>query len=299
MSERREIARDRRAAAMPAAGGGAGAAASSGSRRRCSCSSLPLRLLRPALALTMLSQMGIMIVFALSYNMLLGQTGLLSFGHAVYYGLGALRRRPRDERAIRHGLPLPVVAGAAGRRPRRAALRHRLRLGTTRARRHHLRDDLARPRRAGARRASLMLPRLLRRRGRHHHQPHARCLPVFGLTFGPQIQVYYLIAAWCLRLHRWRCTRSRARRSAACATRCATTPSAPSSSATTRSAVRFIAFVARRASSPASPAALRAINYEIVTAELRQRRHAPASCCSSPIIGGIGYFFGPVHRRDR
>ena len=32
--------------------------------------------------------MGIMIIFALSYNMLLGQTGLLSFGHAVYYGLG-------------------------------------------------------------------------------------------------------------------------------------------------------------------------------------------------------------------
>ena len=32
--------------------------------------------------------MGIAIVFALSYNMLLGQTGMLSFGHAVYYGLG-------------------------------------------------------------------------------------------------------------------------------------------------------------------------------------------------------------------
>ena len=40
-------------------------------------------------SLSMLSQMGIMIIFALSYNMLLGQTGLLSFGHAVYFGLGA------------------------------------------------------------------------------------------------------------------------------------------------------------------------------------------------------------------
>ena len=39
-------------------------------------------------ALTTMSLMGVMIVFALSYNMLLGQTGLLSFGHAVYYGLG-------------------------------------------------------------------------------------------------------------------------------------------------------------------------------------------------------------------
>ena len=36
--------------------------------------------------LSMLSQMGIAIIFALSYNMLLGQTGLLSFGHAVYFG---------------------------------------------------------------------------------------------------------------------------------------------------------------------------------------------------------------------
>ena len=40
-------------------------------------------------AITLLSQMGIMIIFALSYNMLLGQGGMLSFGHAVYSGLGA------------------------------------------------------------------------------------------------------------------------------------------------------------------------------------------------------------------
>lgn len=32
--------------------------------------------------------MGIFIIFALSYNMLLGQGGMLSFGHAVYFGLG-------------------------------------------------------------------------------------------------------------------------------------------------------------------------------------------------------------------
>ncbi len=40
-------------------------------------------------SITLLSQMGIMIIFALSYNMLLGQAGMLSFGHAVYAGLGA------------------------------------------------------------------------------------------------------------------------------------------------------------------------------------------------------------------
>ena len=39
-------------------------------------------------SLTSFSLIGIAIVFALSYNILLGQTGLLSFGHAVHYGLG-------------------------------------------------------------------------------------------------------------------------------------------------------------------------------------------------------------------
>lgn len=40
------------------------------------------------LAVSIFSQMAIAIVFALSYNMLLGQGGMLSFGHAVYFGLG-------------------------------------------------------------------------------------------------------------------------------------------------------------------------------------------------------------------
>ncbi|MBA1147526.1 branched-chain amino acid ABC transporter permease [Ectothiorhodospiraceae bacterium WFHF3C12] len=39
-------------------------------------------------SISMMSQMGVMVVFALSYNMLLGQGGMLSFGHAVYFGLG-------------------------------------------------------------------------------------------------------------------------------------------------------------------------------------------------------------------
>jgi branched-chain amino acid transport system permease protein len=40
------------------------------------------------LAISIFNQMAIGIVFALSYNMLLGQGGMLSFGHAVYFGLG-------------------------------------------------------------------------------------------------------------------------------------------------------------------------------------------------------------------
>lgn len=38
--------------------------------------------------LTIMNQMWITVVFALAYNMLLGQGGMLSFGHAVYAGVG-------------------------------------------------------------------------------------------------------------------------------------------------------------------------------------------------------------------
>ena len=54
--------------------------------------------------LTLMSEIGVMAIFALSYNMLMGQAGLLSFGHAVLFGLGAycaahvvLRLAERDE----------------------------------------------------------------------------------------------------------------------------------------------------------------------------------------------------------
>jgi branched-chain amino acid transport system permease protein len=53
---------------------------------------------------SLLSQMGIAAVFALSYNLLLRQTGLLSFGHAVYFGLGgyaAIHLMRHQRRAVR------------------------------------------------------------------------------------------------------------------------------------------------------------------------------------------------------
>jgi len=42
-----------------------------------------------SLSATLLSQFGIAVIACLSYNLLLGQGGMLSFGHAVYTGLGA------------------------------------------------------------------------------------------------------------------------------------------------------------------------------------------------------------------
>jgi branched-chain amino acid transport system permease protein len=71
-----------------------------------------------SLSITLLSQMGIAIIACLSYNMLLGQGGMLSFGHAVYTGLASFVAI-HALNAIGGGWPLPVslvplVGGFAG-----------------------------------------------------------------------------------------------------------------------------------------------------------------------------------------
>ena len=60
------------------------------------------------LAITMLTQMGIAIVACLSYNMLMGQGGMLSFGHAVYTGLGAYIAMHALNAASSGSVPVPV-----------------------------------------------------------------------------------------------------------------------------------------------------------------------------------------------
>ncbi len=71
------------------------------------------------LALTMLTQMGIAIVACLSFNLLLGQGGMLSFGHAVYTGAGAYAAIHALNAAAGGVLAVPVsalplVGGTAG-----------------------------------------------------------------------------------------------------------------------------------------------------------------------------------------
>src|SRR5438105_427636 len=66
---------------------------------------------------SLLTQMAIAAVFALSFNVLFGQTGLLSFGHAVYFAMGGYAAI-HLMRAINQGLSVPMLlvplAGAAG-----------------------------------------------------------------------------------------------------------------------------------------------------------------------------------------
>jgi len=72
-----------------------------------------------SLSHTMLSQMGIAIIGCLAFNMLLGQGGMLSFGHAVYSGLGSffaihtLNLVSAGKLAVPVSL-IPLVAGVFG-----------------------------------------------------------------------------------------------------------------------------------------------------------------------------------------
>jgi len=148
-------------------------------------------------ARALLSQMGIMIIFALSYNMLLGQTGLLSFGHAVYSGLGAyfaihaLALIGKGTLVFPVSL-LPLVGGAAG-------LFFGIVFGwltTKRAGTTFAMISLGLGEMLFA--ASLMFPGFFGGEAgiSGNRTAGGPFLGLAGLTFGPDLQVYYLIAAW-------------------------------------------------------------------------------------------------------
>ena len=150
---------------------------------------------KSSLALTMLIQMGTAIIVCLSYNMLLGQGGMLSFGHAVYTGLGSFIAIHAMNMATKGsaGIPLvliPLVGGLAG-----AFFAILLGFVTTK--------------KSGTTFAmitlgvgelvwsmSLMLPEFF---GGEGGISSNRVVgePFMGITFGPQTQVYYLIAFYC------------------------------------------------------------------------------------------------------
>jgi len=146
-------------------------------------------------ALTLLTQMGTFIIFTLSYNMLLGQGGMLSFGHAVYSGLGAyitvhaLNLAGKGALAIPVPL-LPLVGGLAG-------LAFGVLFGyvtTKRAGTTFALISLGIGEMVYA--CVLMFPGFF---GGEAGVSTNRVVgqPFLGLSFGPAIQVYYLVAFWC------------------------------------------------------------------------------------------------------
>lgn len=145
-------------------------------------------------AQTMLSQIGIGIIACLAYNVLLGQGGMLSFGHAVYSGLGSFLaiHTLNLVSAGKIWVPvslIPLVGGLSG-------LFFSALLGYVTTKK------------AGTTFAmitlgigelvwsmSLMIPEFF---GGEGGVSGNRVVgqPFMGISFGPQIQVYYLIAVY-------------------------------------------------------------------------------------------------------
>ncbi|WP_103018563.1 branched-chain amino acid ABC transporter permease [Alicycliphilus denitrificans] len=148
-----------------------------------------------SLALTMLSQIGYAIIICLSYNILLGQGGMLSFGHAVYTGLGSFLAIHAMNLAGEGRLPLPLVlmplvGGLAG-------MFFALLLGyvtTKKAGTTFAMITLGIGELVAA--MALMLPEFFGGEG-GITTDRVYGKPFLGITFGPAIQVYYLIAAYC------------------------------------------------------------------------------------------------------
>ena len=153
------------------------------------------RIWTSGLAQTMLTQMGIGIIACLAYNILLGQGGMLSFGHAVYSGMGAFLAIHALNKvgAGTLGLPVslvPLVGGLAG-------LVCAVFLGyvsTKKAGTPFAMITLGVGELVFA--LALMLPEFS---GGEGGVSSNRVIgqPVMGITFGPQIQVYYLVAVYC------------------------------------------------------------------------------------------------------
>jgi branched-chain amino acid transport system permease protein len=244
---------------------------------------------RESFALSMLSQMGIAIIFALSYNMLLGQTGELSFGHAVYYGLGAYVVAHILNAIAAHKLSLPVtllplVGGLAG-------LGFGIVFGYVTTRRSatpFAMISLGIGEMVAA--CALMFPAFFGGEGGIATNRQVG-RPVLGISYGPQIQVYYLIAAWCLisMIAMFAFTQTPLGRMANAVR---DNPERVRFVGYNPTRVRYMVFCLSSFFAGIA-GSLGAINYEIVTAE-NLGVVASGNVLLMTFIGGVGQFYGPV-----
>jgi len=242
-----------------------------------------------SLSMTMLTQMGIAIIACLSYNMLLGQGGMLSFGHAVYSGLGSfaaihvLNKVSEGAWNVPVSL-LPLVGGVAGllvsallgsiTTKKSGTIFAMITLGI---------GELVFS-------MSLMLPEFF---GGEGGISSNRMVgePFLGITFGPEIQVYYLIAVYT-----FVCT--------VLMFAFTQTPLGRILNAVRDNPerVEFIGYDTQRVRYLAFKIAgffagiaggLYAINFEIVTAEVVSA-HRSGAYLLFTFLGGALFFFGPI-----
>ena len=242
-----------------------------------------------SLSHTMLSQMGIAIIVCLSYNMLLGQGGMLSFGHAVYSGMGAflaihtLNLVSKGAWALPVSL-IPVVGGVA------AALFAVLFgwVTTKKAATPFAMITLGVGELVWA--SSLMFPEFFGGEGGISGNRVTGPKPL-GITFGPQIQLYYLIAVYtfvCTALM-FAFTRTPLGR---IINAVRDNPERVEFVGYDTQKVRYIVFILS-AFFAGIAGGLAALNFEIVTSEVVSGPRSGAYLLFT-FLGGATFFFGPI-----
>lgn len=240
-------------------------------------------------ALSILAQVGITMIFALSYNMLLGQGGMLSFGHSVYSGLGAFFVIHTMNLAGAGTLPIPVtlmplVGGVCGAGiafflgwviTRKAGMSFAMiTLGIV---------ELVHV-------SALIFPGFF---GGDGGVTGNRVIgePAHGISYGPQLQVYYLIAGWLFicTIAMYALTQTPLGK---IVNAVRDNPQRVGYIGYDAQCIRFLTLILS-AFFAGIAGGLSAINYEIVTAE---NVGLPASglILLFVFIGGTGYFYGPL-----
>ncbi len=241
------------------------------------------------LSITMLSQMGIAIIACLSYNILLGQGGMLSFGHAVYTGLGSFLAIHALNMVSAGSLPLPVslvpiVGGIAGMFF--AALLGWVttrKSGTTFAMITLGIGELVFA-------MSLMIPEFFGGEGGINAN-RVVGKPFMGISFGPPIQVYYLIAVYtfvavALMFAFTRTPLGRILNAVR------DNPERVEFVGYNTQKVRYLAFIIAGFFAGIS-GGLAALNFEIVTAEVVGAARSGGYLLFT-FLGGATFFFGPI-----
>jgi branched-chain amino acid transport system permease protein len=242
-----------------------------------------------SLSHTLLSQMGIAIIVCLSYNMLLGQGGMLSFGHAVYSGMGGFLAIHTLNLVSNGEWLLPVslipIAGGIGAGVVAVVLGW---VTTKKAATPFAMITLGVGELVWA--MSLMFPEFFGGEGGISGDRVTGATP-FGITYGPQIQLYYLIAAYtfvCTALmYAFTCTPLGRMLNA---TR--DNPERVEFVGFDTQMVRFIAFVFAGFFAGVA-GGLSALNFEIVTSEVVGLQRSGAYLLFT-FLGGATVFFGPI-----
>jgi len=242
-----------------------------------------------SLSHTMLSQMGIAIIACLSYNLLLGQGGMLSFGHAVYTGMGSFLAIHTLNRVSGGdwGLPVSLVPVAGGLASAAFAVLFGW-VTTKKAATPFAMITLGVGELVWA--MSLMFPEFFGGEGGISGDRVTGSKP-FGITFGPQIQLYYLIAVYtivCTALM-FAFTRTPLGRMLNAVR---DNPERVEFVGYDTQMVRYIAFIIAGFFAGVS-GGLAALNFEIVTAEVVSA-HRSGAYLLFTFLGGATFFFGPI-----